>query len=119
MAKAAGEWAAASEGLSLGGQDAPQVSLGQPGSDIEGSLQVLACAESLGHLLLASTPCIFHTHIASATLSALSALIGDKSGKSHSRWDLDTIQSNPTHPNQPIDLYLQASAYYNPIYNQT
>ena len=90
VAKAASEWAGASEGLSLGGQPAPQVRLAQPGSDIDGPplhLQVLACVDRLGHLLLGSTPCIFHPHIASATLAALSALIGDKSSKTQSRWD--------------------------------
>ena len=87
MAKDAGEWAGASEGLSLGGQTAPQVRFGQPGSGKDCSLQVLACADRLGHLLLASTPCLFHPHIASATLAALSALIGDKSSKTQSRWD--------------------------------
>ena len=90
VAKAARERAGASEGLSLGGQPAPQVRLAQPGSDIDGPplhLQVLACVDRLGHLLLGSTPCIFHPHIASATLAALSALIGDKSSKTQSRWD--------------------------------
>ena len=89
VAKAASEWAGASEGLSLGGQPAPQVRLAQPGSDTDGPplhLQVLACVDRLGHLLLGSTPCIFHPHIASATLAALSALIGDKSSKTQSRW---------------------------------
>ena len=89
MAKAAGEWAGASEGISLGGQTAPQVKIRQPEPGRQLSLlkQVVACVDRLGHLLLASTPCIFHTHIASATLAALSALISEKSGKPHSRWD--------------------------------
>ena len=63
--------------------------------------QVLACADRLGHLLLASTPCIFHHEIASATLVALSALICKKSGNSPSRWDPghNLIQLNLSQPN--------------------
>ena len=63
--------------------------------------QVLACVDRLGHLLLASTPCIFHHEIASATLVALSSLICTKSSNSPSRWDPghNLIQWNLFQPN--------------------
>ena len=49
--------------------------------------QVLACADRLGHLLLASTPCVFHHEIAAAALVAISNIVSETSRKSNSRWN--------------------------------